>query len=54
MREIRPSGLEGGVARKRHPYPYRQTSLGTRRCSPYWMMHFTGPAQLENRVGAVS
>jgi hypothetical protein len=22
MREIRPSGLEGGVARKRHPYPY--------------------------------
>ncbi len=23
MREIRPSGLEGGVARKRHPYPYR-------------------------------
>ena len=23
MREIRPSGLEGGVARKRHPYPYQ-------------------------------
>jgi hypothetical protein len=23
MREIRPSGSEGGVARKRHPYPYR-------------------------------
>ena len=24
MREIRPSGSEGGVARKRHPYPYRR------------------------------
>jgi len=23
MREIRPSGLEGGVALTRHPYPYR-------------------------------
>ena len=23
MREIRPSGSEGGVARKRHPYPYQ-------------------------------
>ncbi len=23
MREIRPSGLEGGVAPTRHPYPYR-------------------------------
>ena len=23
MREIRQSGSEGGVARKRHPYPYR-------------------------------
>ena len=22
MREIRPSGLEGGVADIRHPYPY--------------------------------
>jgi hypothetical protein len=22
MREIRQSGSEGGVARKRHPYPY--------------------------------
>jgi len=22
MREIRPSGLEGGVALTRHPYPY--------------------------------
>ena len=22
MREIRPSGLEGGVAAIRHPYPY--------------------------------
>jgi hypothetical protein len=22
MREIRPSGLEGGVAVTRHPYPY--------------------------------
>jgi hypothetical protein len=24
MREIRPSGSEGGVVRKRHPYPYQQ------------------------------
>jgi hypothetical protein len=23
MREIRPSGSEGGVAPRRHPYPYR-------------------------------
>jgi hypothetical protein len=23
MREIRPSGSEGGVALIRHPYPYR-------------------------------
>ncbi|HZR21056.1 MAG TPA: hypothetical protein VFE51_27480, partial [Verrucomicrobiae bacterium] len=27
MREIRPSGLEGGVARKRHPYPYRRAGI---------------------------
>ena len=27
MREIRPSGSEGGVARKRHPYPYRNQQL---------------------------
>ncbi|HZR19534.1 MAG TPA: hypothetical protein VFE51_19760, partial [Verrucomicrobiae bacterium] len=27
MREIRPSGLEGGVARKRHPYPYRRADF---------------------------
>ena len=26
MREIRPSGLEGGVALTRHPYPYRFTA----------------------------
>jgi hypothetical protein len=24
MREIRLSGSEGGVARQRHPYPYRK------------------------------
>jgi hypothetical protein len=24
MREIRPSGSEGGVAPRRHPYPYLQ------------------------------
>ena len=24
MRENRPSGSEGGVALRRHPYPYRQ------------------------------
>jgi hypothetical protein len=24
MREIRPSGSEGGVARTRHPYPYQK------------------------------
>jgi hypothetical protein len=30
MREIRPSGSEGGVARKRHPYPY-QTLRDARR-----------------------
>ena len=24
MREIRPSGSEGGVAPTRHPYPYRE------------------------------
>jgi hypothetical protein len=27
MREIRPSGSEGGVVRKRHPYPYRQNTI---------------------------
>ncbi len=26
MREIRPSGSEGGVARLRHPYPYQTLS----------------------------
>jgi hypothetical protein len=26
MREIRPSGSEGGVVRKRHPYPYLSDS----------------------------
>ncbi len=42
MREIRPSGSEGGVAPRRHPYPYlsetgatigygRVTLLGDRR-----------------------
>jgi len=31
MREIRPSGSEGGVARKRHPYPYQALrEVGTR------------------------
>ena len=30
MREIRPSGSEGGVARKRHPYPYRPVHNVTR------------------------
>jgi hypothetical protein len=45
MREIRPSGSEGGVARKRHPYPYqalreggtrvrRREALGVRRIPP--------------------
>jgi hypothetical protein len=27
MREIRPSGSEGGVALTRHPYPYRWFQL---------------------------
>ena len=32
MREIRPSGSEGGVAHLRHPYPYfEQLSLRDRR-----------------------
>jgi len=26
MRETRPSGSEGGVARKRHPYPYLRSN----------------------------
>lgn len=26
MRENRPSGSEGGVALRRHPYPYRKAS----------------------------
>jgi len=45
MREIRPSGSEGGVARKRHPYPYQtlreeatrvlpRGALGVRRIPP--------------------
>ena len=28
MREIRPSGLEGGVALLCHPYPYLAMDLG--------------------------
>ena len=32
MRETRPYGSEGGVARKRHPYPYRH--LGEARVLP--------------------
>src|SRR5258706_8150439 len=32
MREIRPSGSEGGVARKRHPYPYRGGAGEIRPC----------------------
>ena len=31
MREIRPSGSEGGVARKRHPYPYQTLREGGTR-----------------------
>jgi hypothetical protein len=27
MREIRPSGSEGGVAHTRHPYPYKSFAL---------------------------
>jgi hypothetical protein len=30
MREIRPSGSEGGVACIRHPYPYYRLSLRDR------------------------
>jgi hypothetical protein len=28
MREIRPSGLEGGVALTRHSYPYQLLTFG--------------------------
>ena len=28
MREIRPSGLEGGVAGNGHPYPYQEKVNG--------------------------
>ena len=28
MPEIGPSGSEGGVARQRHPYPYRGPGAG--------------------------
>ncbi len=31
MREIRQSGLEGGVALTRHPYPYRKSFTRTPR-----------------------
>ncbi len=31
MPEIGPSGSEGGVARQRHPYPYRGSSRPRRR-----------------------
>ena len=30
MREIRPSGSEGGVAPTRHPYPYPHSCFGVR------------------------
>ena len=29
MPEIGPSGLEGGVALTRHPYPYRERRAGS-------------------------
>ena len=31
MRESRPSGSEGGVARTRHPYPYLLQRYGSER-----------------------
>jgi hypothetical protein len=30
MREIRPSGSEGGVADNGHPYPYRDMAAASR------------------------
>ncbi len=52
MREIRPSGLEGGVARKRHPYPYRGAGIlpaGTGEHRPT-LNH--APARLGTRIAA--
>ena len=35
MRENRPSGSEGGVALRRHPYPYRTAAVpGRLACYP--------------------
>jgi len=32
MPEIGPSGSEGGVARQRHPYPYRSAAFRPLQC----------------------
>jgi len=36
MREIRSSGLEGGVAITRHPYPYRKIVAARDELDRYW------------------
>src|SRR6266478_3178352 len=52
MREIRPSGLEGGVARKRHPYPYRsQGSLVVSDAIPASLLGFDPAGGEANQLG---